>query len=63
MATTAHGPTTPTPPYSDDLGDAGGSYARSARKLIDDVGERVGNVTTRIARGFQGDGVWDDEQQ
>ena len=49
-------------PYSEDLGDAGGSYARSARKLIDDVGEKVGNVTSRIAQGWQGDGVWDDEQ-
>ena len=48
-------------PYSEDLGDAGGSYARSARRLIDDVGEKVGNVTSRIAQGWQGDEVWNDE--
>lgn len=48
-------------PFSDDLGDAGGSYARSARRLIDDVGGKVGNVTSRIAQGWQGDEVWNDE--
>lgn len=50
--TSAHDKETP---YSEDLGDAGGSYAQSARKLIDDVGERVGNVTSRITQGWQGD--------
>ena len=43
-----------TVPLTDDVGSAGGHYAKTARKLIDDVGERVGNVTSRVARGWSG---------
>ncbi|MEM9519780.1 MAG: M48 family metallopeptidase [Actinomycetota bacterium] len=40
-------------PYSEDLGDAAAGYASAARDLVDDVGKRVGNVTSRVASAWQ----------
>jgi Zn-dependent protease with chaperone function len=40
-------------PYSEDLGDAAAGYAAAARGLVDDVGKRVGNVTSRVASAWQ----------
>ena len=40
-------------PYSEDLGEAAAGYASAARDLVDDVGKRVGNVTSRVASAWQ----------
>jgi hypothetical protein len=40
-------------PYTDDLGDAAGGYAATVRKLADDVSDKIGHVTTRIADGWR----------
>ena len=40
-------------PYNEDLGEAAGGYASAARDLVDDVGKRVGNVTSRVASAWQ----------
>ncbi|MEO0494340.1 MAG: M48 family metallopeptidase [Actinomycetota bacterium] len=48
--TTAHDDETR---YSDDLGEAAAGYASAARDLVDDVGQRIGNVTSRVASAWQ----------
>ena len=40
-------------PYSEDLGEAAAGYASAARDLVDDVGKRVGNVTSLVASAWQ----------
>lgn len=40
-------------PYTEDLGDAAAGYASAARDLVDDVGKRVGNVTSRVTSAWQ----------
>ena len=40
-------------PYTEDVGDAAAGYASAARDLVDDVGKRVGNVTSRVASAWQ----------
>lgn len=39
--------------YADDLGDAATGYATAARDLVDDVGRRISDVTSRVASAFE----------
>lgn len=39
--------------YADDLGDAAAGYATAARDLVDDVGRRISDVTSRVASAFE----------
>jgi Zn-dependent protease with chaperone function len=42
-------------PYTDDVGDAAAGYAAGARKLVDDVGTKVGNVAGKMTAAWRGD--------
>ncbi len=42
-------------PYGDDLGDAAAGYTATARRIYDGIGERVGQVTGRVAESWRGD--------
>ncbi|MEQ8841371.1 MAG: M48 family metallopeptidase [Acidimicrobiales bacterium] len=40
-------------PYSEDLGDAAAGYAASARKIVDDVGAKVGSVAEKVSGAWR----------
>ena len=40
-------------PYSEDVGDAVAGYAATARRFYDGVGERVTNVSSRVAQAWR----------
>lgn len=40
-------------PYHDDVGDAAAGYAASARKLVDEVGTRVGSVADKVSTAWR----------
>jgi hypothetical protein len=40
-------------PYTDDVGDAAAGYAASARKLVDEVGAKVGSVAGKVSGAWK----------
>jgi Zn-dependent protease with chaperone function len=40
-------------PYTDDVGDAAAGYASSARKLVDEVGAKVGSVASKVSGAWK----------
>lgn len=40
-------------PYTDDVGDAAAGYAGSARKLVDEVGAKVGSVADKVSTAWR----------
>jgi len=42
-------------PYTEDVGDAAAGYAAAGKRLVDDVSQKVSNVTSRVADAWKND--------